>query len=359
MNQHEQIPLEQYSQQKKAKILKPPKTFTARELSEIDFPPMNYIIPTIIPEGLTLFAGAPKLGKSWMVLEIAIAVAFGGYCLGNIDCEKAEVLYLALEDNERRLQSRIKTLWRDEADYDLLVPDGLHLALEWPRANEGGIDAIRDWLKNHPDARLVIIDVLAMFRSLATGKEQNPYAADYQAIKGLQQLAGEFGVAIVVVHHTRKGNGDIDPFEAISGTLGLSGAADTGLVLSRDQNGVTLYGRGRDIEEIEMAVTFDRLTCKWLSLGNAGEVRSTEERKVILDVLLDNQEAMTPAEIAGALGQPSNNIKQLLFKMSKAGEVIKAKRGYYSHPQNAGYSQSGVSPDNFDNRDNLEDEKPS
>ena len=355
MSFSEAVPL---SEHKKSKQAKSPKTFTARELSQISFPEMKYIVPTIIPEGLTLFAGAPKIGKSWLVLEIAIAIASGGYCLGNIDCEEGEVLYLALEDNERRLQSRIKRLWRDEADHDLLVPDGLHLALEWPRAKEGGIKAIREWLENHPDARLVIVDVLAMFRSPATGKDHNPYASDYQAIKDLQQLAGEFGVAIVVVHHTRKSKGENDPFEEISGTLGLSGAADTGLVLRKDQRGEILYGRGRDIEEIEMEVKFDRLTCKWLSHGNAVEFRRSDERKVILDVLLDNQKEMKPAEIAGALGLPVNNIKQLLFKMSKAGEVIKAKRGYYCHPQNTGNSQPGVTPDNFDNRDNQTDEKP-
>lgn len=143
----------------------------------------------------------------------------------------------------------------------------------------------------------------------------------------------EFGVAIVIVHHTRKGGSDGDAFEKVSGTLGLSGAADTTLILDRDGNGATLYGRGRDIPEIETAVEFDRDTCKWRVLGKAADVRRTDERTEILDVLKDADEPMTPTDIADALGVPRNNIKQMLFKMARAEEVRKAKsKGKYIHP---------------------------
>lgn len=330
-----------------------PICISARDLCDMKFEPIKYVVPGYLAEGATILAGTPKLGKSWFCLEIALAVASGGVCLGNVVCEAGEVLYLALEDNRRRLQSRINRLWQLEGQAHLPVPARLHLATEWPRSNEGGIDEIRNWLSDHPSARLVIVDVLAMFKAINKGKDQTLYEADYMAVKGLQQLASEIGVAIVIVHHTRKGMGDLDPFDAISGTLGLSGAADTGLVLRRDQNGVTLYGRGRDIEEIETAVQFDKATCKWIALGQATEVRRTDERSVILVTLADNREPMTPTELAGALGLPVNNVKQLLFKMAKAGEVLKfGKKGRYAHPDHAGYSDSPISPDNPDNRDN-------
>jgi len=334
-----------------------PPIISARELCELEFEPVKYVVPGYIAEGCTLLAGRPKLGKSWLCLEMALAVADGGMCLGNVRCDAGDVLYLALEDNRRRLQSRINKVWQLEAQAGAPVPDRLHLATEWPRANEGGIDAIREWIDQHPGARMVIVDVLAMFKATAKGKEQTQYEADYLAIKALQSLAMETGVAIVVVHHTRKSGVETDPFEKVSGTLGLSGAADTTIILDRDSNGCTLYGRGRDIEEIEMAVQFDKLTCRWNALGNAAEVRRTDERAVILELLADNhddnQEGMSPAEIADALGLPRNNVKQLLFKMAKAGEVVKTgKKGRYSHPDHAGYHPEGMTPDNHDNHDN-------
>ncbi|MEQ1955323.1 AAA family ATPase [Mesorhizobium yinganensis] len=328
-----------------------PVTITARDLCALEFEPIKYVVPGYIAEGLTLFAGKPKLGKSWFCMEIGIAVSEAGICLGGVKCEAGDVLYLALEDNTRRLQSRINKLWQMEAMVRAPVPERLHLATEWPRANEGGIDAIRDWIKVHPEARLVIVDVLAMFKATAKGKDQTLYEADYMAIKELQSLAMETGVAIVVVHHTRKSGAEADPFEKVSGTLGLSGAADTTLILDRDQEGCTLYGRGRDIEEIETAVQFDKLTCRWRALGNAAEVRRTDERSEILSVLIDATEPMNPRDISIACGMPRNNADQLLFKMAKAGEVLKSGRGLYVHPDRSDLiAASPSTPDKNDKK---------
>jgi len=146
---------------------KSPCWISARDLCDLDFPPIKYVVPGYIAEGLTLLAGKPKLGKSWFAMEIGLAVAIGGICLGNVHCEQGDVLYLALEDNRRRLQSRIRRLWQMEAQANMPVPQHLHLATDWPRANEGGIGAIREWINAHPEARLVIVDVLAMFKGLS------------------------------------------------------------------------------------------------------------------------------------------------------------------------------------------------
>jgi hypothetical protein len=310
-----------------------PRTTRADEIVAMHFDPIKYVVPGYIAEGCSLLAGTPKLGKSWMVLEMALAVAAGGACLGGIDCEPGAVLYLALEDNLRRLRSRIRKVW--SLDIDLpnnIVPDRLHFATEWPRANVGGIEAIRAWLAEHTDARLVIVDVLAMFKAISGKTDQTQYEADYLAVKALQEVASDTGVAIVIVHHTRKGAGDLDPFEAISGTLGLSGAADTGLVLRRDGSGVTLYGRGRDIEEIETAVTFDRVTCRWTALGAASEVRRTDERTIILDALFASPDPMSPTELADVTSMSNQNVRQMLHRMVKDGDVLKLSRGSYAHP---------------------------
>jgi hypothetical protein len=332
------IPISEYERVRKA-APKRPATVTAKAIVEMQFDPIKYVVPGYIAEGCTILAGTPKLGKSWLVLEMALAVAAGGACLGGIQCDPGSVLYLALEDNHRRLQSRINKVWSLGFEQVSPIPAGLHFATEWPRAHVGGVEAVREWIADHADARLVIVDVLAMFKRIGGGKggqDQTQYEADYLAVKALQQIAGETGVAVIIVHHTRKSVADLDPFDAISGTLGLSGAADTGIVIRRDSTGVTMYGCGRDIEEIETAITFDRTSCRWIALGAAMDVRRTDERKVILDFLADNEFPVTPAGIADALDLPRNNVKQLLFKMSKDGEVHKTGRGCYTHPAAAG-----------------------
>ena len=111
-----------------------PNTFTATDLCEMEFAPVKFTVPGYIAEGLTLFAGKPKLGKSWLCMDVALAVAEGGQCLGGIQCEQGDVLYLALEDNRRRLQSRIQKLWQLETQARCPVPQRLHLATEWHRA---------------------------------------------------------------------------------------------------------------------------------------------------------------------------------------------------------------------------------
>ncbi|WP_201835031.1 AAA family ATPase [Microvirga zambiensis] len=306
----------------------PIRTISARELRQKEFPPPRFVIPGYVPEGCTLLAGRPKLGKSWLVLDMGLAVATGGTCLGDIACEQGDVLYLALEDNQRRLQRRIDKVLGPVNEW----PGSFRCANEWPRASEGGLDAMREWITDAQNPRLVIVDVLAMFRP-ASGTRDNMYEADYHAIKGLQALASEFGIAVIVVHHTRKSGSDVDPFEKVSGTLGLSGAADTTVVLDRDSNGATIYGRGRDIEEIESAVEFNKDNCRWFVMGKAEDVRRTDERSSILGVLVDADEPMNPHEISIATGANRKCVDQLLFKMAKAGQVRKVKRGLYVHPE--------------------------
>jgi predicted ATP-dependent serine protease len=210
---------------------------TAADLRCKTFDPIKYIVPGYIVEGCTILAGRPKLGKSWLMLDVGLAVARGDHCLGNVKCEQGDVLYLALEDNQRRLQNRMTRIM----GYAHSWPERFHYATDWPRAEDGGLDQIRKWIETAERPRLVVVDVLAMFRS-PRRKDQQPYEADYAAIQGLQAIASQTGVAIVVVHHLRKSAGELDPLEKVSGTLGLSGAADTVLILDRDAQGMTCTG---------------------------------------------------------------------------------------------------------------------
>lgn len=329
---------------------KRPVIGTAAALKKMTFAPIRYIVPGYIAEGCTLLAGRPKLGKSWMVMEMALAVARGGTCLGGIQCEQGDVLMLALEDNQRRLHSRIKKLM--PALVQSGWPETFHYATEWPRANDGGLGYINEWLDAHPHARMIIVDVLAQFRPIRSGKDQL-YDGDYRAIKDLQEIASKRNVAIIIVHHTRKSQSESgDPFETVSGSLGLSGAADTTLVLDRNSNGCTLYGRGRDIEEIESAVTFDKTTAKWLVQGSVTEVRRSDERGNILDALIEGGEAMSPSVIATVTGMKDGNVRKLLNAMVKAGEVQKSGYGKYIHPNLTVTDTENPTPGNTGNTGN-------
>jgi hypothetical protein len=295
------------------------------------FPPIKFAVKGYVVEGATILAGRPKIGKSWLALDWGLAVARNGFCLGDIHCNEGDVLYIALEDNERRLKSRIGKILAHESEW----PERFNYATEWPRANEGGLDEIRAWIRTKEKPRLVIIDVLETFRSRATRGNDNQYAADYETIKALQAIASETNVAILIIHHVRKGAADSDPIDKISGTLGLSGGADSLLILDHHSGGVTLYGRGRDIEEIDRSVRFNRETCRWEVLGETAEVRRSNERTSILDVLKAATEPMTPIVIAQEADMPRANVRQMLRRMLKAGEVTKAaSRSLYVHPDN-------------------------
>ena len=146
--------------------------FNAADLQAMEFPPINWVVPGILPEGLTILAGKPKLGKSWLALDMALSVAGGGSVLGR-ECEPGPALYLALEDNQRRLQRRLTLI-----EPHLSWPADLELHTQWPRLDAGGLTSISDWIKTRDGAKLVIIDTLAVVRP--QGKATGDRAAAMQ-----------------------------------------------------------------------------------------------------------------------------------------------------------------------------------
>jgi hypothetical protein len=302
-------------------------TISASHLKEKVFGPIKFVVPDYIPEGVTIFAGKPKIGKSWLLYDVCLAVAAGRLVLGAIKPIEGDVLYLALEDSPRRLKHRLQKLWPDGA-----WPDRLTLATEWRKANEGGLNNIAEWCDSVPKPVLVVIDTLEKFRPAARPNVP-AYSLDYAAVEGLHKLAHERGIAIVVIHHVRKMDAD-DPFDMVSGTNGLTGAADTILVLKRQSSNVILYARGRDIDEKETACIFSKDSCRWMLLGDAKEVGGSRERSQIIEVLCQGPaEGMHISEImAGTERRDRNGLYQLLFKMVKDGEIVRPKRGTYAMP---------------------------
>jgi RecA-family ATPase len=213
---------------------------SARQLCAMRFAPLKFIVPKIIPEGLTILAGRPKIGKSWLVLLLGIVLSSGVAALG-LDYGmtmplKGSVLYLGLEDGKRRLQRRMTKLVGIRPEN---WPEQLYLKTEWRRFDQGGLDDIRAWYSaakaKGETPVLVIIDTLAKVRAPGSSKS-SPYQNDHDALAGLQRLAEELGIAVVVNHHDRKMDAE-DVFDTVSGTLGLTGAVDTILVLAKKRRG--------------------------------------------------------------------------------------------------------------------------
>jgi hypothetical protein len=322
-----------------------PETMTAAELMDMEFEPTRWVVPDVLPEGLSLLVGKPKKGKSWMALGMCEAVATGGVAFGTKRVEQGDTLYLALEDNNKRLKKRLQKILNGAA-----APDNMHLHTEWPRLDEGGAERLDAWLTEHPDTRLVVIDTLAKIRQPARGS--NIYTEDYAALEQLLPLAAKHGVAIVVVHHLRKMAAS-DPMDEISSSTGLTAGVDGFLILRRrpGSKGPTLYVDGRDIEEpTEYALIWNLNTATWTIEGEAEEVHISKERADILLTLNRNGKPMTPREATDAMpGAKYTNVKYLMWTMLGSGQLLKDDKGRYyptnpTNPTNSTNSTNSTNP---------------
>ena len=300
---------------------------SAADLVKLDIPEPEWLVPDYLPQGFTILAGKPKVGKSWLALGLAIAIGCGGKFLSNIDVinNQGDVLYLALEDNLRRLKSRLGMTLRG-AD----APQCIQFHTEFPRANKGGIDRIKNWVESHDNPKLVVIDTLQKFRDI--GREGgNIYAEDYSAVEGLKRIADDRNICIMVLHHLRK-MGSTDDLDTVSGSLGLTGGADTTLILTKERlraDGVLKFF-GRDVEEKEMALRFDNTLCNWVILGEADDYRATMDQQAIINVLRESDKPLGPKEVMEMLGKKGNTVYVLMSRMAKKGTISVVKRGQYT-----------------------------
>lgn len=257
------------------------RMMSAAQLETTVFPPLRFVIPDVVPEGVTLLVSRPKLGKSWMVLDAAVAVSAHRFIFGDKRPDPGSVLYLGLEDGLPRLQRRLARLLRGHAGR---WPPKLSFLTECPRASQGGLEAIGAWCAGTGDARLVVVDTLARFRDF---RASDSYATDYDCLTGLQQIASTYRIGVLVAHHDRKSGAD-DVFDTVSGTLGLNGAADTLLILKRDDGGAVLNIRGRDIDDDNLLLGFDKSSCRWSIRGNAADLRKAVQIDQIRTLLAES-----------------------------------------------------------------------
>jgi hypothetical protein len=212
----------------------------------------SFVVDGLIPTGLILFCGSQKIGKSWLMLKLCLAVSQGSPLWG-MPTTGGDVLYLCLEDTFSRIQDRLFRL-TDEASRRL------HFAVASCKLSDGLLAQLGDYLKEYPDSRMIVIDTLQKIR---TASRDNAYASDYGDISLIKDFADRHSLAVVVVHHIRKQN-DSDVFNKVSGTTGLTGSADATFVLekeSRASDTAKLYVTGRDTPYQEMTLRFRE--CSW------------------------------------------------------------------------------------------------
>jgi biotin operon repressor len=307
---------------------RPRTSWTADELMTAQFPEPRWAVPGLLAEGVNLLAGPPKVGKSWLSLGLALAVASGGRALDGIDVTGGPVLYLALEDTPRRLQARMRRMLgpREQA------PHGLTLATACPPLPDGGAQAIAAWLARNPDARMVVIDVFAKMRGRSPAG-MSAYDADYAAISAAKALADSHGVALVLVHHVRKA-GSEDFLAEVSGTNGLAGAADATLVLKRPRGQADglLCVTGRDVDESEYALRFIPEAGAWCLMdGPPGDYTLSDTRAAILRHVRQRP-GSGPAVIAEATGLARETVKKTCQRMAADGQLAADAAGRYRLP---------------------------
>ncbi len=309
---------------------KRPRIVKLADLQEQGLPPINFVVERILPEGVVLCGGRPKAGKSFLALAIALAVAAGGKALGDLAVKQGDVLYLSLEGGAHGIVPRANAMLAGGR-----AARALDVATEWPRIEEGGGDEIEAWLKDHPEARLVIIDTFQKVRSPSSGKK-GIYEEDYAAFERLVQLAARYRVVILVMHHTRKADAD-DVFDTISGSTGMTGSVDALWVLRRvrGQDTATLAVTGRNLPETDLGLQWDEATLLWRHAGSGEEARRSGERREILRVMeADGGGPLTPRNVADLLNvseldtRAFERIRKLMWLMERSGELRKEARGY-------------------------------
>lgn len=240
----------------------------AEMLLAMPLPKTLYIVDGLLPQGLSVFCGSSKIGKSWLMLEIGLKAAVGEPLWG-MATEKCDVLYLSLEDTAKRLQDRLYKVTD-------CAPTNLRFMLASQKIGSGLEQELQEILKNFPLTKLVIIDTFQKVRGANTALKDGMYAADYADVSALKQIADNYKIAVVLVHHRRKLGDTNDPFNEISGSTGISGAADTNFILQRKrgEKNATLLVSGRDVEYQELTLKFDDLIWEMVERKGSNELEA-------------------------------------------------------------------------------------
>lgn len=291
----------------------------AADLLALDLPPLRWIVPDLLPEGTAVIAAAPKIGKSWLVYQIAIEAALGGELLGR-RVTPGSVLYYALEDGQRRGQDRLRTVLAGRT-----MPAG-RLEVRW-NANtigHGLEDDIAAWLDEHQDAAMVAIDTLGKVKPDGDARK-SAYDVDVKNLTRLQDLFRDRNVALVIVHHVRK-DATEDFLSSVSGTHGLTGSVDTTIRIDRKRQEAFghIDATGRDIEDVRLSVRFEGGL--WTEAPESLPDGSFQRREVYLTI--EAEGPLWPKAIADRLGLIRQSVDLMCQKLAASGAVVKTAKGY-------------------------------
>ena len=238
--------------------------------------PSGSLIDGLMGQGIYILAGAPKVGKSWMVLWLADQISKGDPVWG-MRTTQCGVLYVSLEDTFQRMQQRLN-------DVSGGSPGNIWLATEALYLGDGFEEQLVQFLSAHHTVKLVIIDTLQRVRK--AGQEQYNYASDYETVCALKKIADHFLITVLLVHHTRK-TGSADAFNMISGTTGLLGCADGALILqksARMENTATLEVTGRETPDTQINLRFDKQKKIWNFVSFGSDAPAKEPDPVLTAV---------------------------------------------------------------------------
>ena len=309
------------------------QTIDADTLQSTAYEPVSFVVADLLPLGLHLLAGAPKIGKSWLALWLCLCAA-RGKPLWTFATRPCEVLYLCLEDSFQRIQSRLFDLTED-------APASVHFSTNSDTLGKGLEEQLCSFLVEHPDTVLVIIDTLQMIRGAGY---DNTYANDYRDLSVLKHIADTHGIAILLIHHLRKELAD-DVFSRISGTTAISGAVDSSFTLVEEKRGsgkAKLSCIGRDIEYRELTLERNAENVWELVSDSRTQPELLGGRIVILlsELMRDYDEFIgTPTELsaqidpAGSEGITPKKVSRLILQsvaaLSKIGisAVVRRSNG--------------------------------
>lgn len=286
--------------------------YSAAELLAAQFPPIQWAVPGLIPVGLSILAGRPKMGKSWLSLQIAVAVGSGGMVLGR-RVDQAKVLYLALEDSERRIQDR---LMKQRADAGALID----FRFDWrPLAAEGMNDLATEI--DRGGYKLIVIDTI----SRALGRADQMNQADMNVTMGLlQRITLDRGVTTLLVDHHRKSAGfGGDVIDDVMGATSKAAVADAalGLYRERGERGATLKVTGRDAEDCEIAIEFDKELGCWQPLGDANTVKADSVQAQIMTAIEEMGGRATVKQVADWLKRERSNVYTEVQELANKGKL--------------------------------------
>lgn len=250
-------------------ITQPLDMISASELQKLEIPPQEFVVDGLVPHGLTALGAPPKSYKSFMCLDMAICACLGDSFMG-FHTKQCDVLYLDLESTKRRPKERMKLILKGQE-----APENLYIATQADPLGKGFEEQINEAVKEHPNIKLVIVDVFKKIRTAAS-KNKDPYERDYEDFGAVKGIADRLNIAILLVLHTTKMKHPDDPFNEIAGSAGVMGALDAALAIKKDarqDKTAKLYITGRDFEEQCYEIEFDNANSfKWKRLGTAEEV---------------------------------------------------------------------------------------